>query len=159
MALIHGVGTLQISATAGAFSIGKLQNVSINISYESAQLRGSEDVFACDTQFFDGSVEGSFEHGDIELSQIAKLLGGSGAFAGAGGSGTMTLTGQSKPGLGSAFKIRISGVTNGVTSTVIIQRAFIPSFTLDLSRTDYAIPSMNFIAEYSTASGLMSIQQ
>ena len=83
MAILFGVGTLQISATAGVFSVAKLQNVSINITYENSQLRGSTDVFPCNTQFFDGAVEGSFEHGDVELSQVALMLGGSGTFAGA----------------------------------------------------------------------------
>lgn len=156
MAFNFGVGTLQISATAGVFNVGKLQNVSINVSYENAQLRGGRDVFPCNTQFFDGSVEGSFENGDIELSQIGLIIAGSGAFAGAAGSGTVTMTGESKP---QRFKLRLSGVTNGITSTITIHRVYVPSLTLDFSRTEYMIPSMNFIAEFSTATGLMTWQQ
>jgi len=154
MAFNFGVGTLQVSG-ASLFSVAKLQNVSINISFENAQLRGSSDIFPCNTQFFDGSVEGSFEHGDIELSQIAQLISSAGSFAGAGGSGTLTMTGTVKP---QAFKLVLSGVTNGVTSTITIHRVFIPSLTLDFTRTEYMIPAMNFIAEAGTT-GLLTWTQ
>lgn len=152
MSQIFGVGTLQISGTAGAFSIAKLQGVSLNITYESAQLRGGTDVFPCNTQFFDGSIEGSFEAGDVDLSSIAPLIGGN--YSSAGGSGTMTITGAATP---PSFKMVISGVTNGITSTITLHKVFVPSLTLDFSRTEYLLPSMNFICETSTT-GLASWQ-
>lgn len=152
MAFIFGVGTLQVSATGGIFSLGKVQNVSINVTYENAQLRGGTDVFPVNTQFFDGAIEGSFEHADIDLSEIARVIAGSGSFAGAGGSGTLTITGLSKP---QRFQLIFSGVTNGVTATVKIHRVYIPSLTLDFSRTEYMIPATDFVAEAGTT-GLMS---
>ena len=155
MALQFGVGTLQISATAGALSLGKLQSVSLNISYENAQLRGGADVFPVDTQFFDGKIEGSFEHATIELSQVGRVLFGSGAFAGAAGSGTITVTGVAKP---QAFQLVFSGVTNGITSTWKLHKVFIPSLTLDFSRTDYTIPGMDFICQ-DTGGTLLTLQQ
>jgi hypothetical protein len=60
MSFMFGVGTLQISATGQIFSIGKIQNVKLDISYENGQLRGGTDIFAVDTQFFNGKAEGSF---------------------------------------------------------------------------------------------------
>lgn len=154
MAFMFGAGRLQISATAGAFNVARLQNISLNITWETAQLRGGVTQFAINTQFFDGAAEGSFEHGEVELSQIGRLLADS--FAGAGGSGTMTVSGQSVP---VRFSLVMSGVTNGVTSTVTIDRVYIPSLTLDFTRTDYMIPAMNFIAEADpTAGGLLTWQ-
>jgi len=124
---VFGVGTLQVSGSGGTYSIGKLQDVSISINYESAQLRGDNEIFPGNTQFYDGSIDGSFSFGDIQLSSIGRLIAGTGAFAGAANSGTITMTGESKPGLLSvatstsrAFKMVLSGVTNGVTSTVIL---------------------------------------
>ena len=155
MSFLFGVGTLSISATAGTMTIGKLQTISINITYEQAQLRGDTDIFSTDTQFFDGNIEGSFEHADIDLSNVSIMLAGSGAHAGAGGSGTFTLTATHTP---PNFKMEFSGVTNGITSTLTLPKVRVPSLTLDFSRTEYAIPSMNFVAE-ETGGTLMTWQQ
>ena len=155
MAFVFGVGTLQVSGTAGSFSLAKLQNVKLDISYDNAQLRGGVDVFPVDSQFFNGKAEGSFEHADVQLSQIAYLMAGSGAFAGAGGSGTFTLTATHKP---KAFQMVFSGVTNGITGTWKLQKVYIPQLSMDYSRTDYMIPSMNFVCD-STGGVVLTWQQ
>lgn len=155
MAFVFGVGTLQISATGQIFSIGKIQNVKLDISYENAQLRGTVDIFPTDTQFFNGKVEGSFEYGSIELSQIAYMLAGSGAFAGAGGSGTVTFSATVKP---KAVQMIFSGVTNGITATWKLQKVYIPKLNLDFKRTDYMLPGMDFVCD-STAGNVLTIQQ
>ena len=152
MAFAFGVGVLQISATAGLVTLGKLQNISLTISTENAQLRGGTDVYAVNTQFFDGKVEGTVEYADIELSSLGRLIAGSGTFAGAGGSGTVTFTGLCKP---SRVQIRLSGVTNGITSTITIDRCYFPSLTLDFNRTEYTIPNLSFVAEASPTNGAL----
>ena len=154
MAVMFGVGTLQISSPAGIVAVGRVQNVSLNISVEVAQNRGGVDVYATDTQFYDGKVEGSFEHGSIELSQVAFLLASAGAFAGAGGSGTFTLTASVKP---QPFQMVFSAVTNGITGTWKLQKVYCPTLTLDFSRTDYMLPSMSFICD-STGGEVMTFQ-
>lgn len=155
MAVIFGAGTLQISATAGALAVGRVQNVSLNVSWDVvAQLRDSASLFPVDTQFQDGKVEGSFEHGNIELSQIARVLFGSGAFAGAAGSGTITVTAAARP---QNFQMVFSAVTNGITGTWKLQKVYIPSLTMDFTRTDYMIPSMDFVCD-STAGAVMTWQ-
>ena len=147
MSVMFGVGTLQISSPAGIVAVGRIQNVSFNFSVEVAQNRGGVDVYATDTQFFDGKLEGSFEHGTIELSQVAFLLGSAGAFAGAAGSGTFTLTATLKP---QPCQMVFSAVTNGITGQIKLQKVYCPTLTLDFSRTDYMLPSMTFICD-STA--------
>lgn len=150
MAFQFGVGTLQISATGQIFSIGKIQNVKLDISYENAQLRGTTDVFPTDTQFFNGKAEGSFEYGSIELSQIGYILAGSGAFAGAAGSGTLTISGLAKP---HHVQMVFSGVTNGITGTWKLQKVYVPKLSLDWKRTDYLLPSMDFICDSTGGAG------
>jgi hypothetical protein len=165
MSLHFGVGDLTVSGSGGTYALGKVHNVSINLSYEVAQLRGGNDIFAMNTQFYDGSIDGSFDHADLELSSLGRLIAGTGAFAGAANSGTITLTGESRPGLRAvankitnAFKLVFSGVTDGITSTISIHRVYIPSLTLDFTRTDYMVPGMTFVCEYGTGTGLMTIQ-
>lgn len=152
MAFYFGVGVLEVSATAGLVQLGKLQGVTLNITYENAQLRGGTDVFPVNTQFFDGKIDGTIEYADIQLSSLGRLIAGSGSVGGAGGSGTATFTALSKP---SRVQIRLSGVTNGITSTITIDRVFMPSLALDFSRTDYGIPNLNFVAEASPTNGTM----
>lgn len=154
MSVVFGVGTLQVSATGQIFSVAKIQNVRLEVSYENGQLRGGTDIFPVDTQFFDGKVEGSFEHADVQLSQIAYLMAGSGAYAGAGGSGTLTLSATNKP---KAFQMIFSGVTNGITGTWKLQKVYIPHFTLDYKRTDYMMPAMDFVCD-STGGNILTFQ-
>ena len=154
MALQFGVGTLQISATGQTFAIGKLQGVSLTISYEAHQLRGGLELYPTDTKFSDAKIEGSFEFADIVLSQIGRILIGSGAFAGAAGSGTLTVSGIH--GYNRRFTIILSAVTNNITGQIKLEKVFCPSISLDFGRTDYTIPSCNFICEAETGGNVMT---
>lgn len=144
MSFQFGLGVLEVSATAGLATLGRLQNVTLNVSYENSQLRGGTDVFPINTQFFNGAMAGTIQYANIELSSLGRLLAGSGSVGGAGGSGTATFTALSKP---ARFQLRLSGVTNGITSTVTIDRVYIPNLALDFNRTDYTIPNLDFIVE------------
>src|SRR3990167_3862467 len=115
MALQFGVGTLQISATGQTFAIGKLQGVSLTISYEAHQLRGGLELYPTDTKFSDAKIEGSFE-----------------------------------------FTIILSAVTNNITGQIKLEKVFCPSISLDFGRTDYTIPSCNFICEAETGGNVMT---
>lgn len=150
MAFHFGTGILEVSATAGLATLGKLQNITVTFSYENSQMRGGTDVFPVNTQFFDGKVEGKIEYANIELSSLGRLIAGSGSFAGAGGSGTTTFTGLMKP---SRFQLRLTGVTNGITSTLTLNRVYIPSLTLNFQRTEYTQPELDFVVEASPVDG------
>src|SRR3990167_6583068 len=139
MAFHFGAGVLQVSATAGLVTLGKLQDISVNISYQNVQMRGDRDVFPVNTQFFDGAIDGTIKYADIELSSLGRLIAGSGSVGGAGGSGTATFTALSKP---SRFQLILSGVTNGVTSTLTLDRVYIPSLSPDFTMTE-----LEFIVE------------
>jgi len=84
-----------VSGGSATKTIAKVMNVSINVSYENAQMRGGGDIFPVDTKFFDGSLEGSFEFGEMTASQHL-FFGGTYASAGSA-SGTWTLSGTSRP--------------------------------------------------------------
>ena len=155
MAFVFGVGTLQVSATGQIFSLAKLQNVKLDVSYDNVQLRGGTDIFPVDSQFFNGKAEGSFEHAQVELSQIGYLLFGSGAYAGAASSGTITVSATHRP---KAFQMIFSGVTNGITGTWKLQKVYVPHLSIDWTRTDYMIPAMDFICD-STAGNVLTWQQ
>lgn len=134
--------------------IGKVQNVSINVSYENAQMRGGGDVFPVDTKFFDGACEGSFEFSDPTATQFL-LFGGIYASAGAS-SGTWTLSGTSKP---EKLSLVFTNVTDGITSTYSVMRASLTTKTNEFSRTEFMNPSYDFVAQANNAGDVLKIQQ
>ena len=135
-------------------SIGKVQNVKIDVSIDQAQMRGGGDVYPVDTQFMNGSVEGSFDFADETATQLL-FFGGAYASGGAA-SGTWTLSGASKP---EPVSLSFSTVTNGITSTYTVLKAYLASKSNSHSRTDYMIPSYSFIAQTNFKGNVMSIQQ
>jgi len=155
----YGTGATQVStinAISGSATktVGKVQNVSINISYETSQMRGGSDVFPCDTKFFDGSVEGSFEFGDFTAQQSLPF----GGVYSSGGtvSGTWTVSGNSRP---NPVTLVLQNTTNGVTATYTIRRAYLTSQTNDFGRTDYMQPSWSFIAQANGSGSVIEIQK
>ena len=133
--------------------IGKVQNVKIDVSLENAQMRGGGDVYPVDTQFFNGKVEGSFEWADETATQLL-FLGGSYSSGGAN-SGTWSLSGVCKP---EPVSLSFTNVTNGITGTYTILRAYLTSKNDDFKRTDYMMPSFNFISQANVLNNVMSIQ-
>lgn len=135
-------------------TIARVQNVSINVSFESQQMRGGGDVFAVDSQFFDGKAEGSFQF--AEQTAIQNLfLGGIYSSAGAA-SGTWTLSGTSRP---EQVSLVFQNTTNGITSTYTLLRAYLTQQSNDFSRTDYEQPSYNFIGQSNNKGSVMTIIQ
>lgn len=134
--------------------IGKVQNVSINVSYENAQMRGGGDVFPVDTQFFNGSVQGSFEMADPTATQL-QLLGGIYASAGAA-SGTWTLSAVSKP---EQISMVFQNVTDGITSTYTVMRGYLIEAANEFNRTDYLRPSFNFVGMANQKGSVLNVQQ
>ncbi len=150
MALQFGVGELTVSGVA----ITRLMNVNINVSYDTAMLRGGSLVFPTNQQLYNGNIEGTFEVGDINLTAIASMLGADVTFA--VGSGTMTLTATQV--LATGADIVISGVTNGVTGTLTLLNCKFNTLGLTLDRENYTLPTTNFIVAGNSDGDMMTWQ-
>jgi hypothetical protein len=158
--LTYGTGSAGISnGTLLAWSggsatktIAKVQNVSIPVSYEVAQMRGGNDMFPMDTQMYDGAVEGSFEFSNETATQN-QFFGGIYTSAGAA-SGTWTLSGQSKPNM---VTLIFQNVTDGITSTYRVMRAYLTKRSNDFTRTDYMNPSYNFVSQANNQGTVLTI--
>lgn len=150
----NAIGNIVVwSGGSATKTIAKVQNVSINVSYENAQMRGGGDVYPVDTQFFDGKCEGNFEFSDQTATQLL-LIGG--IYASGGASGTWTLSAVSKP---ESVSLVFQNVTNGITSTYSIMRAYLSQSTNDFSRTDYLTPSYDFISQANNQGTVLKVQQ
>lgn len=152
------IGAASIVAWSGGSAtktVARVQNVSINYSTELAQMRGGGDIFPVDTQPFDGKVEGSFEAADTTATHLPIFFGGAYA-SGGSASGTWSLTGASKP---EPISLVFQNVTNGITSTYTIRKAFVSQLTDDFTRTDYMVPSYSFVAQANNFNQVMTVQQ
>ena len=125
-ALQFGVANLKVSG----ITIARLMNVNINVTYDNAQLRGDNRVFADDQQLFNGNIEGTFEVGEVDLTAIAGMMNA--GIAGAAGSGTLTLTATDVLTTGAA--IEINQVTNGITATYTLSNCYFDTIGLTLDR-------------------------
>ena len=134
-------------------TIGKVQNVKIDISIENAQMRGGGDVYPVDTQFFNGKVEGSFEWADDTATQLL-FMGGS-YLSGGNNSGTWTLSGNCKP---EPVSLSFTNLTNGITGTYTVLRAYLHNLGSDFKRTDYMMPSYSFVAQANIKNHIMTVQ-
>jgi len=151
MALQFGVSKLTVSGV----SVGRLYNVTVNINYDTALMRGDNRVFADNLQCFNGTVEGSYEWGQIETSGLGDLVGGTGTFA--GGSGTWLLSATQWPKSG--VQLIFSGVTDGVTCTVTLKCVHLNSLSLKFDRENYMMPAGNFVCVGDAANDdVISIQ-
>ena len=150
MALQFGAGNLTVSGVA----VARLMNLQINISYDTAPLRGGNLVFPTYQALYNGNIEGSFEVGDINLTSIASMLGAGVSFA--AGSGTMTLTATQV--LVTGCDIVCSSVTNGVTGTLTIKNCRFNTLGITIDRENYTLPSTNFVACGDSAGVIFSFQ-
>jgi len=136
MAIQFGAGNLTVSGV----NIARLQNINFTVSYDTAQLRGGNLIFATDQQLYNGNIEGTFEVGEIEITAIAGMLGAD--QAGAATSGTMTLTATHV--LATGADIVVSCVSNGVTGTWTLNNCKFDSLGITIDRENYTMPTTNF---------------
>jgi len=150
MSLQFGVASLTVSG----IQVARLMNVSVNVTYDTAQLRGDNRIFADNLQLFNGNIEGSFEVGDINLTAIAAMFGADVSYA--AGSGTMKLTATQV--LATGASIVVSAVTNGVTGTLTINNCKFNTLGITIDRENYTMPSTNFVAAGLSTGSMMTWQ-
>ena len=144
--LQFGIAALSVTGKA----IARVNNVSVNITYDNAPLRGDARIFPDHIALYNGNCEGTFENGEIILSAIADMLGAT--YAGAANSGLLSVT--STQVLTTGLDLVVSAVTNGVTGTLTFYNCFFPSLSFTIDRENYTMPTTNFIvAGETSASG------
>jgi len=139
MALQFGLASL----TCSGVQLARLNNVNVTISYDTAQLRGDNRIFADAAALYNGNIEGSFEQADINLTAYAAMFNADISFA--GGSGTMTLT--ATQALVTGADIEVSAVTDGVTGTLTFKNCLFNNIGITIDRENYTIPTTSFIVK------------
>lgn len=130
------------SGITGKVPFGRAQNCSINLSYDQALARGGTLNFANDIKLYNGNCEGTLEYATLTGQNISKILGATYASGGTS-SGTMTLTATQSP---LPFGLEAQVITNGVTSTITLQKCYSNQITMNMDRENYTMPSISFVA-------------
>lgn len=142
------------SGYTGMRAFGRAQNMTLNISYDTAQARGGTLIFANDLKLYNGACEGTLEYANISGANLASILGASWASGGAG-SGTLTLSATQTP---LNFMIETQQVTDGVTATIRVLNCKSTQLGLNIDRENYLIPTLNFMAVGNQEGDLLTYQ-
>ena len=142
MSLHFGIASIEVTGKA----IARAHNVSVNITYDSAPLRGDNRILPDHVALYNGNIEGTFEVGEVQLSSVADYLGAT--------YGSSALSVTSVQVLTTGIDLVVSSVTNGVTGTLTLYNCFFPGVSFTIDRENYTMPSTNFIvAGETSASG------
>jgi hypothetical protein len=140
--LQFGVAALTVTGKA----IARIYNVAVNITYDTALLRGDNRVFPDKAALYNGNIDGSFENGEIVISAIADMFQGDAAAS----SVTVTSTQVLQTGI----DLEVSCITNGDTGTLTLYNCFFPGLSFTIDRENYTMPTTNFVvAGETSASG------
>ena len=134
--LVFGIGTLTIGGTA----VGVLQNVSIDISTSSAELRGGGSLMPVKVAITERSITGSAEFAKLDPVIIEKILGGSST-----GTTTKTITVKDtdKP---AEFALVLKEPTDGSNVSITLPRCISTSLGMAFAYDNFMIPSFEFTA-------------
>jgi hypothetical protein len=131
-----------LSGTTSLQTFGRLENCSLNITYDQALARGGTMVFSDDMKMFNGNIEGNAEFAEVSVGDLQRIVGGTYASGGAA-SGTWTLSATNKP---FPFAIVFQDITDGVTGTFKLFKCFSSQLSLAFDRENYLVPNFNFVA-------------
>ena len=135
----HGVGSITIDGNA----IARLNNISVNITYDTALLRGGRLIFPDFCALYNGNIEGTFENGEITLSAVGDMMGIT-------SQANSAITLSALDYLNSGLDMVISCTTNGITAVVTLYNCKFPSQSLTFDRENYTMPTTNFVVAGET---------
>lgn len=132
--LNFGLATLSLNSTP----VGKLQEVSLDFSFETAKLYAGNKIYPVDVRVHTGSITGNAAFADINAAVLLAVLGGSVL-------GTeLTLTDVSFP---DTFEMTLNGETDGIPISIYFPKVRSTKFSLPFMRDGHTIPNFDFEIE------------
>jgi hypothetical protein len=148
MSYQFGIGTLYGGPINSEMEFGCIQGVSLDYSFDKAQLYCGAGLYPSDVRIHTASVTGKAQFADIDAEAINKILGGYNYVA---GQVVITLKNTTKP---SAFRIRFLTTTDSIDIIFTLNSVASDSLSWSFGRTDYIIPDFGFTA-YADANGVV----
>ena len=125
-------------------TMGYMQGVTLDISYEQALLYAGSHVFPVDVRVHTGSISGNAEYADLNSRGVHKLLGGTRSLY-----GKITLTSSSFPG---TWQCLLNMETDNVTFRVTLNECRSTKLSFAWARDGHVIPNFDFSA-FADSSG------
>jgi hypothetical protein len=122
----------------GGEEIGCLQGVSLDFSFNTAELYCGNGIFPQDVRVHSGTITGNAEFADLTATAFEKILGGTRV------NDTISLTESTKP---STFAMVTTLVTDGVSFVVTFPAVRSTKLSLAFVRDGHLIPNFDFSIE------------
>lgn len=122
----------------GGEEIGCLQGVSLDFSFNTAELYCGNGIFPQDVRVHSGTITGNAEFADLTATAFEKILGGTRI------NDTISLTESTKP---STFAMVTTLVTDGVSFVVAFPAVRSTKLSLAFVRDGHLIPNFDFSIE------------
>jgi len=143
--MIHfGMATMRY----GDAEIGCLQNVSMDFSFNVAELYCGNGTFPQDVRVHTGKITGNAEFADLTALAFERLLGGTRTYD------SVAITDVSKP---TTFQLVVTLVTDGNSFIVTFNKVRSTKLSLAFVRDGHLIPNFDFSVEADTDGSVATI--
>lgn len=144
MSIQFGIASMNYGGTV----IGYLQNVSIDFSFEVAQLFAGSAVYPIDVRSHTATISGTAEFADLTAAAFEKILGGTKV------GDTLTLDNTDTP---TSFQLATEIVTDSITFSIIFNKCRSTKLSLPFVRDGHLIPSFDFQIESDSNGNVATI--
>jgi len=159
LAVQFGIATMKVTPqiaggnpdnNLGPITIGILQNVSLDFSFDFAQLYGGAGLFPVDVRVHTGSINGQAESAELTGLFIQLLTGGSMLIAGGDvadpdlpATATVTLDNTTQP---TEFQLELELNTDNIDMNFTLNACRSSSFNIPFARDSHVITGFQFQA-------------
>ena len=144
MSVQFGIASINFGGTV----IGYLQNVTINFSFETAQLYHGNNMYPVDVRSHTATITGTAEFADITAAAIEKVLGGTRTMD------SIALVNTDAP---STWQLVAQIVTDSVTFAITFNKCRSNKLSLPFVRDGHLIPSFDFQIEADSNGNVATI--
>ena len=134
--------------TLGGVTIGCLQNMTVDFTFDVAELFCGSSYYPKDVRVHTGRINGSAEFAELTAQAFQKLLGGT------LGNTQISLTKDDAP---STFQLVSSMTTDSVTFTITFLKVRSTQLSLPFVRDGHLIPNFNFSCEADDSGNVATI--
>lgn len=145
MAVQFGMASMVIDTV----EIGCLQNVSIDFSFDTAELFCGSALYAKDVRTHTAHITGNAEFAELTAVAFEKLLGGTRT------NSTIAMDNTDSP---LKFQMVCSLVTDGITFSFTFKKVMSSKLSLAFARDGHVIPNFDFIIQADTDGSVASIE-
>ena len=126
-------------SNTGPITIGILQNVSLDFSFDFAQLYSGSGLFPVDVRVHTGSINGQAETAELTSLFFQLMTGGTLSAPGS----TLTLTNVTEP---TSWQLDLTLATDSVDMNFTLNACRSASFNVPYARDSHVIPGFQFQA-------------